>query len=182
LTCPVFSIIDHPEMAIEATRKKSLLRHENWFVRNGGITVQHFTRAADILPQLDVFFEQHIARWADTGHPSLFNDPLQKLFYKKICEAASEAGWLRFTMITWQQAIAFHFGMNYKGSFLWYKPAFDITLAKHSPGEVLLRQLLLKAIDEKASYFDLGLGDEAFKERFSSSAPSVTNIGLYPEP
>ena len=70
--------------------------------------------------------------------------------------------------------------MHYNRSFLWYKPTFDITLAKHSPGEVLLRQLLLRAIDEEADYFDFGLGDEAFKNRFASSTPTVTNIGLYP--
>ena len=181
LNCSLLSIKDFPELTSAATSKKSLLRHEAWFNRNGGTQVQHFTHSIDILPQLEAFFEQHIARWAVTPFPSLFLDPLQRRFYRELCEAASDTGWLRFTVVLWQQqAIAFHFGMNYKGSFLWYKPCFDITLAKHSPGEVLLRQLLLNAIEEHAAYFDFGLGDEAFKNRFASSTQSVTNIGLYP--
>lgn len=181
LNCPLLSIRDFPEKAASATTKKSLLRHESWFNRNGGIQALHFSNSRDILPHLDAFFEQHRSRWASTPFPSLFHDPVQCLFYKRLCETASETGWLRFTVLIWQeQAIAFHFGMHYKESFLWYKPSFDITLAKHSPGEVLLRQLLLKAIADKAAYFDFGLGDEAFKNRFASSVPSVTNMGLYP--
>ena len=181
LACPVLSIKDFPEKAKAATEKKSLLRHEAWFNRNGGIEVQHYSHSNNILPHLDAFFNQHIARWSATPYPSLFLDPLQCRFYKKLCETASEAGWLRFMIVYWQQQpIAFHFGMYYNRSFLWYKPTFDITLAKHSPGEVLLRQLLLKAMEEEAEYFDFGLGDEAFKDRFASSTPTVTNIGLYP--
>ena len=181
MASPVLSIRDFPEQAKAAAAKKSLLRHEGWFNRNGGIEVQHYSHSNNILPHLDAFFEQHIERWSATPHPSLFLDPLQRRFYKRLCEAASDTGWLRFTIVYWQQqAIAFHFGMHYNCSFLWYKPTFDITLAKHSPGEVLLRQLLLKAMEEAADYFDFGLGDEAFKSRFASSTPSVTTIGLYP--
>lgn len=181
MACPILSIKDFPEKAKAATEKKSLLRHEGWFNRNGGIEIKHYNQSKEILPHLDAFFEQHIARWAVTPYPSLFLDPLQRRFYKKLCVTASEAGWLRFTIVYWQQqAIAFHFGMHYNGSFLWYKPSFKITLAKHSPGEVLLRQLILRAMEEDAHYFDFGLGDEAFKDRFASSIPTVTNIGLYP--
>lgn len=181
MACPILSIKDFPEKAKAATEKKSLLRHEGWFNRNGGIETQHYNHSEDILPHLDAFFEQHIARWSATPYPSLFLDPLQRRFYKRLCETSSETGWLRFTIVFWQQqAIAFHFGMHYNRSFLWYKPTFDITLAKHSPGEVLLRQLLLLAIEEGADYFDFGLGDEAFKNRFASSTSTVTNIGLYP--
>lgn len=181
MVCPVLSIKDFPELAKAATEKKSLLRHEGWFKRNGGIEIKHYNHSKDILSHLDAFFEQHIARWAVTPYPSLFLDPLQRQFYIKLCETASDTGWLRFTIVYWQQqSIAFHFGMHYNRSFLWYKPTFDIALAKQSPGEVLLRQLLLRAIDEGADYFDFGLGDEAFKDRFASNTPTVTNIGLYP--
>ena len=181
MACPLLSIKDFPEKAKAAAEKKSLLRHEGWFKRNGGMQAVHLKSSKDILPHLDAFFNQHIARWSATPYPSLFLDPLQRQFYKMLCETASEAGWLRFTIVYWkQQPIAFHFGMHYNRSYLWYKPTFDITLTKHSPGEVLLRQLLLNAIEEDAAHFDFGLGDEAFKNRFASSTASVKNIGLYP--
>ena len=181
LPSPLLDIKNLPEWAEEATRKKSLVRHENWFKKNGGTRVQHFSNAEDILPQLDHFFSQHIARWEQTPFPSLFTENKQQLFYKCLTELTSEKNWLRFTVINWQdKAIAYHFGFHFKSSFLWYKPSFDIGLASHSPGEVLLRQLLLQAIRENANIFDFGLGDEAFKKRFATHTRFVRTWGIYP--
>ena len=181
LPSPMLDIKSFPEKAVEAISKKSLLRHEKWFFNNGGIDVKHFCKSSDILPYINHFFEQHIARWKLTPFPSLFNDDLQKLFYKKLCYLFSETDWLRFTIIVWNgKAIAFHFGFHFNQSFLWYKPSFDIELSKRSPGEVLLRQLLLKAVEEDATTFDFGLGDEEFKKRFATNTRAVHNWGLYP--
>lgn len=181
LVSPLLSMIDFPENAMQATLKKSLIRHEAWFNRNGGFTVLHLKKINEILPWLHDFFDQHISRWAHTNFPSLFLDGNQQNFYTELSKVADETGWIQFTVLTWQQrAIAFHFGFSYHGSFLWYKPSFDITLAKYSPGEVLIRQLLLKAIADKMHQFDFGLGEEAFKNRFSTSTCLVNTVGLYP--
>jgi CelD/BcsL family acetyltransferase involved in cellulose biosynthesis len=115
-----------------------------------------------------------------TDSPSLFGEPAQRLFYRRLCERLSASGWLRFTRLCWQgRPIAFHFGFLYSGNFLWYKPSFDILLARHSPGEVLIRQLLLLALEEGAHTFDFGLGNEAFKQRFATATPVVKVYGLY---
>ena len=181
LPAPMLEMEKFPEIAHSAAMKKSLLRHEAWFEKNGGVQSIHLHRCKDILPWLDEFFEQHTRRWQQTAFPGLFNDKKQRLFYKRFVELASATGWLRFAVIKWKEkAIAFHYGFNYNGSFLWYKPSFDIELAKHSPGEVLLRQLLLQALKEHAQVFDLGLGDEIFKERFATSKRFVHTHGLYP--
>ena len=67
----------------------------------------------------------------------------------------------------------------HRGIFLWYKPSFAVDLAQRSPGEVLLRRLLLQAMEENARMFDFGLGDEAFKSRFATQVNTVRNWGLY---
>lgn len=177
---PAMDLRGQPELALEATRKKSLVRHEKFFTRDGGLRVVHSRTADEILPHLGDFFAQHRARWADTPSPSLFCDEAQQRFYRRVTELASNDGWLRFTRIEAQgRAIAYHFGFCFRGSFLWYKPSFDVELARHSPGEVLLRQLLLAAIEEGAHTFDFGLGDEAFKARFATHVRRVKNFGLY---
>lgn len=181
MPAPFLGLKDNPELAYEATRKKSLLRHEAYFNRNGGITVEHLTESSVILPHLESFFEQHIVRWAPTPYPSLFLDPRQRQFYQELTASASESKYVRFTRILWQgRMIACHFGVNYRGSFLWYKPCFDIELSKNSPGEVLLRQLLLRAQAEAAHTFDFGLGDEFFKTRYATGTRHVYSRGLHP--
>jgi CelD/BcsL family acetyltransferase involved in cellulose biosynthesis len=181
LPAPTLALHDDPARALAATRKKSLLRHEAGLRRAGALSIHAASSAADVLPQLDDFFAQHVARWAQTPWPSLFLDAAQRAFYVRLAEAGAEAGWLRFTRLDWNgDAAAYHFGFCHGGSYLWYKPSFDIALARRSPGEVLLRQLLLTAIAEGAREFDFGIGDEPFKQRFATGARSVENWGLYP--
>jgi CelD/BcsL family acetyltransferase involved in cellulose biosynthesis len=172
--------VHDPREFTAVANKKSLVRHERYFSREAELEITHMTTAEEILPHLDEFFSQHRDRWAATPFPSLFCDPLQEKFYKLLTALASDAGWLRFTRIAWNEnPIAFHFGFSYGGSFMWYKPSFEIAHARHSPGEVLLRQLLLAAQNENAHTFDFGLGDEEFKARFATRVNHVRNWGLY---
>ena len=177
----MLEIEDVPEQADQAVRKKSLIRHEGYFRKNGALRIEHLTHPVQILEHIEELFDQHIARWAPTNHPSLFLNEKQRLFYSELIHRLGGTGWLTLTRILWNESpIALHFGFDYKGSFLWYKPSFEIALAKHSPGEVLLRQLLLNAIVKNARRFDFGLGDEAFKSRFANSSRTVVTLGIYP--
>jgi CelD/BcsL family acetyltransferase involved in cellulose biosynthesis len=169
------------DAALAARSKKSLRRHAGWFRQNGRLEVEHLTRAAAILPWLDPFFDQHVARWAGTSSPSLFVDPAQRRFYRELVQEADGAGWLRFTCVRWDdRPIAFHLGFHHAGRWLWYKPSFDVELARRSPGEVLLAALLDRATEESARTFDFGLGDEPFKRRFATGVETVRTWGLYP--
>lgn len=158
-----------------------MLRHERALRREGEMVVEHLSGGETISQHLSEFFDQHIDRWKAASYPSLFLDPKQKKFYERLSLLAGDTGWLRFTRLVWNgRAIAFHFGFSYNRNYLWYKPSFAIDLARRSPGEVLLRQLLLAALDEDAVTFDFGLGDEAFKHRFATHVNYVHTWGLYP--
>ncbi len=181
-TAPALDLSD-PDVAAAAIDKKSLRRHERWFAARGDLAVEHFSDGRAIAPRLEPFFDQHVRRWEGTGHPSLFEDETHRSFYRALTAAAADTGWLRFTGIRWEdRPIAFHFGFHRRGVFLWYKPTFEMELAKRSPGEVLIRHLLRGAVAEGAAVFDLGLGDEPFKRRFATRTPTVTTWGLYPSP
>lgn len=169
------------EAGLRAAQKQSLLRHERALARAGHLSIDHLRHAAQILPQLDAFFDQHVRRWQSTPHPSLFCDPVHRDFFRRLAAGADGVDWLRFTVVALDgRPIAFHFGFSLAGSTLWYKPSFEIELARKSPGEVLLRQLLLAAVQEQARVFDFGLGDEAFKHRFASRVERLDTWGLYP--
>ena len=178
---PRLDISARPEAASMCVRKKSLLRHENYFRREGRLEINHTSSAEEILPQLDAFFEQHIARRAATPNPSLFVDARQRDYYRSIVANIGPTGWLRFTRIDWNDhPIAFHFGACYAGRYLFGIPSFAIELERRSPGEVLLRQLILAAAEEGADVFDFGIGDEAYKYRFATSQEQLITWGIYP--
>ena len=180
LPAPMLEMAERRDFARDCTMKQSLVRHERYFARAASFKVEHLRRSEEILPWLDEFFAQHQIRWAATATPSLFCEEAQRRFYRRLVSAVGSTGWLRFSRVEWEgRTIAFHFGFCRGGTFLWYKPSFALDLARHSPGEVLLRQLLLAALAEGARTFDFGLGDEAFKARFATRVNRVRNHGLY---
>ncbi|WP_094556005.1 GNAT family N-acetyltransferase [Synechococcus sp. 1G10] len=181
LAAPVLDFDADPAGPGAAAERRSLRRHERGFARDGDLRVDHLRDPVAIEAQLESFFEQHIARWNGTASPSLFLDPLQRRFYRELVRADACGGSLRFTQVlAGGRLIAAHFGFCHGGVFLWYKPSFDPALARRSPGEVLLRQLLLAARAEGAGRFDFGIGDEAFKLRFATAVPRMRTWGLYP--
>lgn len=181
LPSPWLDIEHQRETAERCTRKKSLLRHERYFDREGELRFEMLTEATDVFPHLDDFFGQHVARRATTSNPSLFQQTVQRDYYRWLTEVAAGQGWLRFARVVWNaRSIAFHFGLSYRDRYLWGIPTFDIGLSQHSPGEVLLRQVLLQAIGEDAGVFDFGPGDEAYKRRFATKVTQLETWGLYP--
>jgi CelD/BcsL family acetyltransferase involved in cellulose biosynthesis len=163
-----------------AAAKRSLRRHERGLARERPLSVT-FMRDGEIARHLDAFFEQHVRRWEATPFPSLFTDPTQRAFYARLTDAAAAAGWLHFARVDWGgEPVAFHYGFAYGRSLLWYKPSFAIEHARRSPGEVLLRRLLLEGAGLGLTDFDFGLGEEAFKDRFATHRRVVRTWGLYP--
>jgi CelD/BcsL family acetyltransferase involved in cellulose biosynthesis len=185
MRAPVLDLASSRDFAIAAVnkKKKSLLQHERYFRREGTLEIQHFRRGSEILPQLEEFFEQHRRRHSCPSNPSRLWYEKVPLFIRAFTKAADDTGWLRFTRIDWNgRPAAFHYGYCYQGRFFWGMPSFDLEFARHSPGQVLLRQLLLAALEENAHTFDFGTGDQDFKVRFSTRINHVRTWGLYPSP
>lgn len=178
---PIVDIRGKPEAALACTRKKTMLRREKSLRGQGPLEIRHFRRPDEVIPQLDAFFEQHIGRWAETPTPSRFRDAGQRGSFRERTREIAAAGWLRFSRLDWKgRPIAFHRGTCYKGHYKYGRATFSIELARYSPGTVLLRHLLVAAIEEHAHTFDFGLGDEAYKYRYATDVVKLQTWGLYP--
>jgi CelD/BcsL family acetyltransferase involved in cellulose biosynthesis len=178
---PIIDLRGKAEFALACTRKGTILRRENQLRREGALKVQHFRDADDVLPQLDAFFEQHLSRWSGTLTPSRFQEKAQRNSFRLRTAELARQGWLRFSRLDWNgRPIAFHRGTCYKGHYKYGRTAFAPDLAHRSPGTVLLRHLLLAAIEENAHTFDFGVGDEAYKFRYATDVVRLQTWGLYP--
>jgi CelD/BcsL family acetyltransferase involved in cellulose biosynthesis len=178
MRAPVLDLAGQPATLAD---KKSLARYERRLRQEGQLEVQHLSDGEAILPHLEPFFDQHVARWEGTGNPSRFLNAGSRAFFERLTRVAAHTGWLRFTRIDWRgRPIAFHYGFCYRGRFYWGTPAFAVDLARHSPGQVLLRRLLLAARDEGARVVDFGTGDAPFKLRFATRFHHLGTWGLYP--
>lgn len=149
--------------------KKSVKRKLNWYQKNGRI---EYKRVGD--EAFESFFDQHVARWDGTGTPSLFLDPAQRRFYRELGASLEPTGYLHFSGVFFDdRPIAYHFGFEFRGTLIWYKPTYDPAQSRNSPGEVLIRYLFDDAITRDLKEVDFTVGNEAFKFRFSNVVREV---------
>lgn len=161
----------------KAANKTSLKRNKRYFEKLGRLGFRTVTDVAEALDLLPAFFDQHRRRWAQTDWPSLFLDPLQRKFYRDMVRELLPQGELVFDIVELDgRPLAFHLGFCYRGSFIWYKPTFDIRHARKSPGQVLIKFLLERAIADKLREFDFTIGAEGFKHRFANRIRYIDRV------
>jgi len=181
MLAPELDLVTDRAAAVAFANRKSVLKLERFFARGGDLQVQHLSEGDEILPHLPAFFEQHTARHSDESNPSRFFKPKARRLFEQLAVCAGKTGRLRFVRIDWDgRPIAFHYGHSYAGRYFFGVCSFDPALAKRSPGKLLLRHLILGAIDEGAHTFDFGTGDQEFKRELATRITGVRTYGLYP--
>jgi CelD/BcsL family acetyltransferase involved in cellulose biosynthesis len=181
--CPSLMIRGQERVAHEIANKASLRRRHNRLERMGQLSYRDLTAAADILPLLDQFFEQHEARWQQTDTPSLFREAANRTFYRELTKRLDGTNWLTFSLVELDGSpIAIHYGFDFNDSLIWYKPSFAPALSARSPGLVLVRHLIGRAVALNRREFDFTVGREAFKLRFSNFARKTVQVQVFRDP
>lgn len=174
--CPALQL----QGAEKLLKKYSLKRPLNWFSSRGEVRFRNVASLDEVKDWLPVFFEQHVGRWHAIGRPSLFDTTRQRAFYLALAAGLHSAGWLLFSVLEFNgQPIAFHFGFDYCGSLIWYKPSFDVRYAEHSPGLLLTRKIIEDGLQRSKRELDFTIGEEAFKDRFANISRFNVTLSVY---
>lgn len=177
--CPALQLSDR-QGAEKLLKKYSLKRPLNWFSSRGEVRFRNVSSLNEVQAWLPVFFEQHTGRWHASGRPSLFDTTRQRDFYLALAAALHSAGWLLFSVVEFNgQPIAFHFGFDYCGSLIWYKPSFDVRYAEHSPGLLLTRKIIEDGLQRSKRELDFTIGEEPFKDRFANVSRFNVTLSMY---
>lgn len=174
-----------PKIRIEGTgqeirHKYSVRRHCRRLEKLGSVEFRVLQDACELPRLLGILYDQHIERFRNKGEISLFENPLSRRFYERLAVRLLSAGWLNFSELTLDgKPIAVHFGFEYDRILTWYKPAFDVTYQRYSPGTVLIKYLIDYARSHRFDTLDFTVGDEAFKERFSNATSYNRNVVIY---
>lgn len=170
---PQVHLAEQREAVLAAVNGSSLRKRECYYRKRGVLELRQSSDGEMILPQLEQFFAQHRSQWgeSDYGNPA---------FLTRLTQVAALTGWLRFSRLDWEgRPIAFEYGWRYRDTYFGGPSCFAGDLARRSPGQVLLRQLLLAACAEGLSKYDLGIGDEPYKLRYATNINCVHTWGLY---
>ncbi len=145
----------------------------------GDVEVVHST-ATDSEADLQPIFTAHISRFLATNRLSPLIQPQRRFFLTELAKLLSSAGWLEVSALRVnERPVAWNYGFKFFGSWFWYLPTFEMPYEEFSPGSSLLRLLIEQACgDASVSRVDLGLGDEAYKERFRNGVYSTHYVQL----
>jgi len=169
-----------PERAQSSTSKQ-VLKDERWLVKNGNLEVHHLRDPVEILPRMPALFDQHRRRWPGPDNPSRFHDPEICRLFEVATERCMGADILRFTQVDWDgRPIACHYGLELAGRRFMKAFSFEPELRSRSPGGILMRHIILGALEEGAQVFDFGTGDQDFKARYATRSWRVLGWKLYP--
>lgn len=178
-SCPTLLLEDRVPTVRRLIDKYSMRRPFNWFSRRGRLTFRQIEphEFASMFPS---YFDQHIRRWRAKGVHSLFEEQRHQRFYQELAGRLQPTGWLLFSVVELDGApLAFHFGFDYAGSVIWYKPSFEIRHAARSPGLLLIRNMIQDALERKRHELDFTIGDEQFKDRFANAERVNVNVAIY---
>jgi len=155
-------------------------KREDKLRRTGTLIIRHETEIAAIRRLLDRFYALHIARWEGAETTSPFTLPGQRAFLEKFLESVADLEWNRFTWLEWNgEILAGTMDWHYRETHFSGPWCFSVQHSDFSPGQVLLRQMVMAAMDAGLNTLDLGTGDQAYKLRLPARMMKCETWGLY---
>jgi CelD/BcsL family acetyltransferase involved in cellulose biosynthesis len=164
------------ESVVRKEREKRGLKKLGQF---GPIHLAHLSKE-QLDTGLESIFAAHISRFLATNRLSPLIRPERRFFLSELTRLLSSAGWLKVSQLDVNgRPVAWNYGFRFFDCWFWYLPTFQIQYEESSPGSCLLRLITEEACaDPSVERLDLGLGDEAYKERFSNAICSTRYVQL----
>jgi len=151
--------------------KKRLRRNLRELAKRGSVSVRHDTNWEQIEPLLQPFSRAHVARFLEMGKTSNLVLGERRVFLRELARELSDAGWVVFSrLLVSEVAAAWNYGFRFAGSWFWYQPTVNNVFGDFSPGYCLLAKIVELACESPdVEMIDLGLGAEAYKDRFANA-------------
>jgi CelD/BcsL family acetyltransferase involved in cellulose biosynthesis len=175
-SAPYADLTDHDRVT-HLVARRGVRKAEARMRRAGPLVVR--TPSTDELDEwLELFFAQHALLWR--GREGWQRAEAQA-FCRAIAHAGTAGGWLRFTMLEWQdRPAAFEITLVRGDRHLSYIGSRDNSIDRYSPGAVLQAHAVRAAVRAGARRWDFGIGEETYKLRDASGVVGVANWFLYP--
>ncbi len=125
---------------------------------------------------LESFIEMH--RQAEGTKGRFMGEKIAR-FFRDIATRFVELDWLRLDLLEIaDRPIAATFGFHFDRTFYLYNSAFESSMARLSPGYVLVSQLIEDAIEQGIKQFDFLRGPERYKYQFGAQPLPLNNLSV----
>jgi CelD/BcsL family acetyltransferase involved in cellulose biosynthesis len=165
---------------LKAAVQKKLQKRLRGLDRAGTVEFTHLQSWNSIQPALPNFFDVHAARFQATGRFSSLATVERRNFLEDLSRRFSDSGAVTLSVLMINdQPAAWNYGFQFGGCWFWYQPTFDSKWEEYSPGYCLLAKIIISASENnEMKLIDLGLGDEAYKERFANSTRETLHVTI----
>jgi CelD/BcsL family acetyltransferase involved in cellulose biosynthesis len=156
------------ETQISPKLRKNLRRARRAAMQRGRVWFEH--ASGDAVHQvIETLFALHAARWQAAGQRGVLGDPVVQRFHHAVACAADACGTLRLVRL-WigGETAGVLYGFTTPAGACYYIGGMNPAMAAFSPGALLIREAIHRAIDEGAVEFDFLAGREAYKYQWGA--------------
>ncbi|MES2124546.1 MAG: GNAT family N-acetyltransferase [Gemmatimonadota bacterium] len=122
----------------------------------------------------------HTARWRSFGEAAEFAAPDNFRRLEDAVLATARTGWARVgTLALADEVIAVHIAFRWRNTQYSWRMAHDARWQAQSPGRLLLSLMIEDAFASGCTQYDLGRGDEQYKELWSSEPHPLTRFSFH---
>lgn len=171
---------DFPSLARERRSGRALkqLRRKRALLADaaGPVSLHRAVDAEDCRRILRIAAAQRAARKKACGIPNFFERPGAEGFMLELLEESCgqsmrEAPMSAYYLRAGDTVAATYFGAGLNGNFSCFLNSFDCRFESFSPGDIALHDLIERACAEGLTGFDLGVGDERYKQAWCERIP-----------
>lgn len=172
------SSLERQSVKLSVSKRKALRYCLRGLEKHGHVAADHLTSWDSIRTALPEFMQAHVARFGAAGRTSNLLHPERQAFLAALAELLSAKGQIVLSRLrAGARPVAWNYGFQFSGSWFYYLPTFDSPLQQFSPGFCLLSKIVEAACDRpEIERVDLGLGAEAYKQRFANGARQTLHV------
>ena len=123
----------------------------------------------EIEPLMNKFFELHCERWENTDTPSEFRYKGARDHAVLAAKSLFKSNLLHLSYLSSnEEIVVVHFGMSDGKRLYFYLHSINPKYGKHSPGNLLIYNLILEACREGYEIVDFLRGDEEYKQKWGT--------------
>lgn len=166
-----FSGIETDLFLKKRSKKHGMDRKERKLKKQGRLYVKKIN-AKEIEP----IFLLHKKRWMGRRDTSGFSLPENRDFFRELAQINSNTVNTDIDGLYFEdKLIAFYYGFQTRGRYLFYIPSHDDDFAIFSPGRLLLKEKVLDCMNQEFETFDLSIGYESYKSDWANRTFYVHN-------
>jgi CelD/BcsL family acetyltransferase involved in cellulose biosynthesis len=134
---------------------------------------------AELAQAMEDLFALHNRRWRKRGVRGAFASKRVQAFHHEVARRFLQRGWLRLHRLRLDgQTRGAFYCFHIPGRTYYYLSGFDLEISKFSPGNVLMGEVVKRAIADGDRELDLLRGDETYKYAWKAEDTQTERIVL----